>query len=161
MKDGKKKTSPTSKKAYTPPEGYRLKEPYEVELPNGETVTVDDELEIDPNAENPRAPKTTMRKQIQNLVGFIEYFKDNMTPEEICGFVSFMIGAIVGNDKEKYDELIEAVKQSYEFEKSEAEIAEKRILKRLYQTYPIQVIYFLQGLWMNNRYYTESPLNSF
>ncbi len=105
-----------------PPEGFRLKDPYELELWNGKTVTVTDDIEEDPASERPEK-RTSISEQVNYLIGFIETFKNNMTPEQITNFVKFMIGSIIGGDSEKFEELLETIETAKQTELEEAESA--------------------------------------
>lgn len=99
---------------------YRQKDGTITEKPLPSGVIWDEEgnLAYDPAKDTDPAPD--VNEQIKHLIGFIDYFKNTMTPKQIADFVRFMSVTITGGDVEKFNELLTEIDNAQREEQTEA-----------------------------------------
>lgn len=113
MKDGKKKMKSETIR-YKKIDGTIAEKP----LPSGVIRDADGNLTFDPRRDTDPAPNVS--DQIGHLIGFIEYFKDTMTPKQITDLVRFMTFTITGGNAERFKELIAEINRAQISEEHEA-----------------------------------------
>lgn len=99
---------------------YRQKDGTITEKPLPSGVIWDNEGNLAYNPKQDIDPAPDMNEQIKHLIGFIDYFKNSMTPKQIADFVRFMSVTITGGNSEKFNELLTAIEKAQQEEEAEA-----------------------------------------